>query len=106
MTCACIAVTTFEPKAERTREERHSDIAALLYRRFKIPKPCYHDTDADIVDLTSDAVRILTCVYCGQEYPQGTPAWGNQVLTDHYKVCVKHPMRTWRLIAPGYAKPS
>ena len=37
--------------------------------------------------------RVLTCVYCGMEYPQDTPAWGNQVLTDHIKVCEKHPMR-------------
>ena len=37
--------------------------------------------------------RVLTCVYCGHEYPQETPAWGNQVLTDHIKVCEKHPMR-------------
>ena len=37
--------------------------------------------------------RILTCVYCGQEYPQGSPSWGDKVLTDHIKVCPKHPMR-------------
>lgn len=37
--------------------------------------------------------RTLTCVYCGQEYPQDTPSWGNKVLTDHIKVCPKHPMR-------------
>jgi len=38
--------------------------------------------------------RILTCVYCGQEYPQGTPSWGNnKVLTDHIRVCPKHPLR-------------
>lgn len=37
--------------------------------------------------------RVLTCVYCGHEYPQNTPAWGNQVLTDHIKICPKHPMR-------------
>jgi hypothetical protein len=45
--------------------------------------------------LSSSALlgRVLTCVYCGKEYPQGTPAWGNQVLTDHIKVCEKHPMR-------------
>lgn len=36
---------------------------------------------------------ILTCVYCGHEYPQDTPAWGNEVLTEHIKVCAKHPMR-------------
>lgn len=37
--------------------------------------------------------RVLTCVYCGHEYPQDSPAWGNQVLTDHIKVCAQHPMR-------------
>jgi len=37
--------------------------------------------------------RVLTCVYCGQEYPQETPAWGNEVLTEHIRVCPKHPMR-------------
>jgi hypothetical protein len=37
--------------------------------------------------------RILTCVYCGHEYPQDTPAAGVQILTDHIRVCAKHPMR-------------
>lgn len=37
--------------------------------------------------------RTLTCVYCGHEYPQDTPAHGSQVLTDHIKVCERHPMR-------------
>ncbi|MFA6678861.1 MAG: hypothetical protein WCR96_00025 [Candidatus Methanomethylophilaceae archaeon] len=37
--------------------------------------------------------RVLTCVYCGHEYPQETSAWGSDVLTEHIKVCQKHPMR-------------
>jgi hypothetical protein len=37
--------------------------------------------------------RVLTCVYCGKEYPQDTPAWDNDILTEHIKVCEKHPMR-------------
>lgn len=37
--------------------------------------------------------RVLTCVYCGYEYPQGTPAAGSEILTEHIKVCDKHPMR-------------
>ncbi len=37
--------------------------------------------------------RVLTCVYCGQEYPQNTPSWNDKVLTDHIKICQKHPMR-------------
>ena len=37
--------------------------------------------------------RILTCVYCGHEYPQDTPAAGSQVLTDHIRGCEQHPLR-------------
>lgn len=37
--------------------------------------------------------RILTCVYCGHEYPQDTPAYGSEVLTEHIKICERHPMR-------------
>lgn len=44
-------------------------------------------------NITTEA-RILTCVYCGMEYPQGTPAHGVQILTDHIiKGCEKHPLR-------------
>lgn len=37
--------------------------------------------------------QILTCVYCGQEYPPNTPTHGASVLTEHIKVCEKHPIR-------------
>ena len=38
-------------------------------------------------------MNILTCVYCGHEYPQETPSHGSQILTDHLKICEKHPLR-------------
>ncbi len=37
--------------------------------------------------------NTLTCVYCGMAYPEGTPPHGNQILTDHIKICEKHPLR-------------
>ena len=37
--------------------------------------------------------KTLTCVYCGMAYPEGTPPHGAKILTDHIKVCEKHPMR-------------
>lgn len=37
--------------------------------------------------------RILTCVYCGHEYLQDTPARGTDILTEHIKRRPKHPMR-------------
>lgn len=43
--------------------------------------------------LASSGSRILTCVYCGHQYPQATPAAGDMVLTEHIRVCEKHPMR-------------
>lgn len=35
----------------------------------------------------------ITCVYCGHKYPEQTPAHGSKILTDHIKICEKHPMR-------------
>lgn len=37
--------------------------------------------------------NIVTCVYCGHQYPNGTPAAKHQLLTDHIKICEKHPLR-------------
>lgn len=36
--------------------------------------------------------NVLTCVYCGHEYPPGTPAANDDALTAHIAVCEKHPM--------------
>ena len=36
---------------------------------------------------------ILTCVYCGHQYPNGTPAAKHHALTEHIKRCGKHPLR-------------
>ena len=36
---------------------------------------------------------VVTCVYCGHEYPEGTPTAKADLLTAHIKVCEKHPMR-------------
>lgn len=36
---------------------------------------------------------VVTCVYCGHEYPEGTPTAKHDLLTAHIKVCEMHPMR-------------
>lgn len=38
-------------------------------------------------------MNTITCVYCGMTYPEGTPPHGAKILTDHIKICEKHPMR-------------
>ena len=37
--------------------------------------------------------EVVTCVYCGHEYPAGTQTSGAQILTDHIRRCEKHPMK-------------
>lgn len=41
-------------------------------------------------------VRVLTCVYCGHQYPDGTPAAKHAALTEHIQTCEKHPMTELR----------
>lgn len=48
-----------------------------------------------------ESKNILTCVYCSQEYPEGTPASKAKILTDHIKVCEKHPMAKLRKALVG-----
>ena len=38
-------------------------------------------------------VVVLTCAFCGERYPAGTPATKHRRLTAHVKICKKHPMR-------------
>lgn len=41
-------------------------------------------------DMNKD--RLLTCVYCGEAYPPGSPTHGSKVLTDHIEGCTEHPL--------------
>lgn len=36
---------------------------------------------------------VLRCAFCDAEYIEGTPATQHERLTEHVKVCPKHPMR-------------
>jgi hypothetical protein len=48
-------------------------------------------TVRDFLDIIAKG-KIVTCVYCGLEYPSGTPTSQHELLTAHIKVCPKHPM--------------
>ncbi len=48
--------------------------------------------------------NVLTCVYCGEAYPPGAPTHGAEVLTEHIKVCRKHPMRAASMAVAAAAK--
>lgn len=49
-------------------------------------------------------MNILTCVYCGHQYPEGTPPSQHQILTDHIAKCPKHPMKVLRDALALYAR--
>ena len=51
------------------------------------------DEAREWVKKLQQTTQTLTCVYCGQMYPPNTPTHGSEVLTEHIKVCEKHPMR-------------
>jgi len=50
------------------------------------------DEAREWVNRLQKETQTLTCVYCGMEYPPGSPTHGANVLTNHIKVCEKHPM--------------
>lgn len=37
--------------------------------------------------------RVVTCAFCGEAYPDGTPTSGAEMLAQHIRECRKHPMR-------------
>lgn len=41
----------------------------------------------------SPSQPVVTCVYCGHQYPEGTPTHQAELLTAHIKTCQKHPLR-------------
>lgn len=54
----------------------------------------------DIIDAIEGAfeangtpTNVLTCAFCGQPYPAGTPAAKHQALTNHIMQCESHPLR-------------
>ena len=51
------------------------------------------DEARELVRKLTAAERVLTCVYCGHAYPPGSPTHGAATLTEHIKVCEKHPLR-------------
>ena len=63
------------------------DLAALVTQAARVA-----ELEAERRAIQNDA-RVLTCVYCGHQYPPGTPPSNHDALTAHIKECPKHPMR-------------
>jgi len=46
-----------------------------------------------INELEEQIKRDTYCAFCGLKYPDYTPKFERKVLTNHIKICSKHPMR-------------
>ncbi len=48
--------------------------------------------------------QTLTCVYCGHQYPPGTPPSNHEALTTHIKECPKHPLAHVLKVVKNYVE--
>ncbi len=78
------ATATHRSHEKRATPELLSTVEQLTAER--------DDARAWVRRLTSSE-RVLTCVYCGEAYPPGTPNHGADALTAHVRTCLKHPLR-------------
>ena len=46
----------------------------------------------EIAKALQERIMVLTCVYCGHQYPAGMPASNHEALSKHVEECEKHPM--------------
>lgn len=37
--------------------------------------------------------QVVTCAFCGKQYPTGTPVTKHALLTEHIFQCEKHPIQ-------------
>ncbi len=98
------------PKAQRRREmiytDEHKDVGDALEQMTDEWISDGNYCDKTVMDLRDELKRALsgktlTCVYCGMVYPLGTPPHGTKILTDHIKICEKHPMRNLQSALEG-----
>jgi hypothetical protein len=85
---ACIAACEALARGDLRDPADHHDLLAAIDRLTR-----ERDEARDWVRRLTRVDRVLTCVYCGQAYPPGSPDHGADVLTAHVRVCEKHPMR-------------
>ena len=89
-----VAAENVEQKAEEMRKEieRLTDPVDGLEAKL-VERTAEREEARDWVRRLTREQRVLTCAFCGAEYPPGTPESNDAALTAHVRVCPKHPMR-------------
>lgn len=94
--CDCCPATSPSPSRAALETALQSVAAALERAGVTDCDDPGEAIDVLVADLRAAAVpgsTVLTCVYCGHQYPDGTPAAKHNLLTEHIKVCEQHPLR-------------
>lgn len=82
----------FTLDVETNHSRREAELAVLTAFARRLPDDCVFKLRK--TPQKPEPVRtVVTCVYCGRKYPDGTPTAKAEALTDHVKVCDKHPMK-------------
>lgn len=79
-------------RAEAERDRLDGLIGELRIEHAAVKKS--RDEALDWVRRMHNESQILTCAFCGQAYPPGTPSANDAALREHVMVCEKHPLRT------------
>jgi hypothetical protein len=91
------APNIFEAKANGRTIEDAPLIPALVHQRDQARAE--RDEARKLAELACEqhnallAAHVLTCAFCGEAYPDGTPETKHELLTTHVKMCAAHPMR-------------
>ena len=72
-------------------------LATIIAHRLRAADLLRGDVELDSVGIIDEALNsrsnVVTCAFCGQAYPDGTPTTKHELLTEHIKTCPAHPMR-------------
>jgi uncharacterized protein (UPF0335 family) len=82
----------------RLRDNRAALAAALRASEARVER-----LDAERIAIQNEK-RLLTCVFCGNAYPPGTPPSNHEALKAHVAVCLKHPAAEFRKRAEAAEK--
>lgn len=77
-------------------EKENLKLRRELYEARQYAERLYHECKGN--------ARNVACAFCGHEYGEGTPKFQNDTLTEHIKVCPKHPMRQIEFELEEYEK--
>lgn len=68
------------------------EVAALIWAYAVTPRAQWPTDQQDEQRRQAAEARVLTCAFCGHQYPPGTPPSKHEALTEHIRVCPEHPI--------------